>query len=306
MDANHTIGGQFESARRLEKDSRLSDAAAIFQKLFDKDPTAKPVIERLLIIYRKLKDYGKELSVLNDAIAAFQRRQKEARDKWIQSHPGAAKAGKSMLRQLEKADTGLTGLGTDSLAERLLKRRDLVAGKVSGKKGKAARAILPHAAKVLPLRNARADKKQRQREEAEVKRKKRVEQGQRAAAVRKKLAAVRKENLERQKKEERERQEARPSLFIIILRYLVSLEKIDAVMKEHMSYLDQHYKSRDFLVSGRQVPRTGGIILACGKNRAAVEKSVKQDPFVKRKLASADIIEFKASQIGKGLEGWLK
>ena len=77
-------------------------------------------------------------------------------------------------------------------------------------------------------------------------------------------------------------------------------------MKQHMAYLDKYYVKGDFLVSGRQVPRTGGIILARGKDRNAVEKTIRQDPFVKRKLASADIIEFSPSQSGKGLEEWLK
>jgi uncharacterized protein YciI len=294
MEPSKTIGQQFEAARQLEKDSRLSDAAAIYQKLVDRDPVAQNVIERLLIIYRKLKDYHKELSVLNDAIAAFQRRGKDAREKWIQTHPNAARVGKSMLRQLEKADSGLSGLGVDPLVDRLLKRRDLLARKISGKKG------------------AKTDKKQRQPKEAAATKKSAAEERQEASAARKKAVEERKADLAQQKKEEREQKAAEaetqlhPSLFVIVLRYLVSLDKIDAIIKQHMSYLDKHYKNREFLVSGRQVPRTGGIILARAKNRAAMEKTIKQDPFVKRKLASADIIEFNASQIGKGLEGWLK
>ncbi|MES1159508.1 MAG: YciI family protein [Bacteroidota bacterium] len=57
----------------------------------------------------------------------------------------------------------------------------------------------------------------------------------------------------------------------------------------------------DFLVAGRRVPRTGGIILARAKDRDTLEKITKQDPFIKHKLASADIIEFTASKTGIGL-----
>ena len=75
-------------------------------------------------------------------------------------------------------------------------------------------------------------------------------------------------------------------------------------MKRHMAYLDKHYDNGNFLISGRQVPRTGGIIIARARNRNAIEKIVKQDPFLKRKRASADIIEFIVSQSRKELEGW--
>ena len=74
-----------------------------------------------------------------------------------------------------------------------------------------------------------------------------------------------------------------------------------------MTFLDKHYGRGDFLVSGRQVPRTGGIIITRGKNRAAVERMMQSDPFVKGKMASIDIVEFSASQMGKGLDKtWLE
>ena len=76
-------------------------------------------------------------------------------------------------------------------------------------------------------------------------------------------------------------------------------------MKQHVGYLNKHFDKGDFLASGRQVPRTGGIILARARDRGALEKTIKQDPFVKGKLASVDIIEFTANKVGKGLQRWL-
>ncbi|MBS1605404.1 MAG: hypothetical protein JST42_22260 [Bacteroidetes bacterium] len=94
-------------------------------------------------------------------------------------------------------------------------------------------------------------------------------------------------------------------MFVVSLRYLVPLAKIDAMMEKHVAFLDKHFAAGDFLVSGRKVPRTGGIIIARGKDRAAVERIMKQDPFRKGKLASVDIVEFVASKMGKKLKGWL-
>ena len=56
------------------------------------------------------------------------------------------------------------------------------------------------------------------------------------------------------------------------------------------------YASGHFLVSGRKIPRDGGIILAAGKTRQQMQAIVEEDPFVARGLADFRIIEFRASQ----------
>lgn len=85
-------------------------------------------------------------------------------------------------------------------------------------------------------------------------------------------------------------------MFVIELTYKVTLQDIDAAMKPHMAFLKKHYAAGDFVVSGRKVPRDGGIILATGDDRDAVEAIVKADPFVSRGLADYRIIEFRVSQ----------
>ena len=85
-------------------------------------------------------------------------------------------------------------------------------------------------------------------------------------------------------------------MFVIELIYKVELAQIDAHMGAHMKYLRKHYADGTFLVSGRKVPREGGIILATGKSRSDIEAIVRQDPFVQRGLADFRVIEFRASQ----------
>ena len=85
-------------------------------------------------------------------------------------------------------------------------------------------------------------------------------------------------------------------MFIIELIYKVPLEEIDARMKAHVTYLNKYYKSKNFIVSGRKIPREGGIIIATASTKKDVEKIIKQDPFYKYKLADFRIIEFNASQ----------
>ena len=85
-------------------------------------------------------------------------------------------------------------------------------------------------------------------------------------------------------------------MFVIELIYTADLAQIDAHMKAHMAFLKQHYASGTFLVSGRKIPREGGVILAAGASRARIEAIVGEDPFVARGLADFRIIEFRASQ----------
>jgi uncharacterized protein YciI len=96
-------------------------------------------------------------------------------------------------------------------------------------------------------------------------------------------------------------------MFVIELIYKAELREIDAHMRAHMAFLKKHYADGKFLVSGRKIPREGGIILALGASRDEMEAIVKDDPFVKRGLAEFRIIEFRASQraddIPKRVEG---
>jgi uncharacterized protein YciI len=85
-------------------------------------------------------------------------------------------------------------------------------------------------------------------------------------------------------------------MFVIELLYKVDLAAIDAHMAAHVAFLKKYYAAGNFLVSGRKIPRDGGIILAVGKSRREIEAIVEEDPFVVRGLADFRIIEFRASQ----------
>lgn len=85
-------------------------------------------------------------------------------------------------------------------------------------------------------------------------------------------------------------------MFLIELTYTAPLTAIDAAMKAHMTFVNAHYVSGHFLVSGRKIPRDGGVILAVGVSRAEIEAIAAKDPFVTRGLATVRVVEFRASQ----------
>jgi len=85
-------------------------------------------------------------------------------------------------------------------------------------------------------------------------------------------------------------------MFVIELVYKADLREIDPHMAAHVRFLKKYYASGHFLVSGRKIPRDGGIILAVGKDRKEIEAIVTEDPFYKHGLAEFRVIEFRASQ----------
>lgn len=85
-------------------------------------------------------------------------------------------------------------------------------------------------------------------------------------------------------------------MFVIELIYTAPFAAIDAAMPAHMQFLKKYYAAGNFVVSGRKVPRDGGIIIAVGESRAQIEAIVREDPFCARGLAEARVIEFRESQ----------
>jgi uncharacterized protein YciI len=85
-------------------------------------------------------------------------------------------------------------------------------------------------------------------------------------------------------------------MFIIELTYTATLDQIDKHMPAHMRFLKKYYASGHFLVSGRKIPRDGGIIVAVGATRAEIENIASEDPFCARGLATYRVVEFRASQ----------
>ena len=91
-------------------------------------------------------------------------------------------------------------------------------------------------------------------------------------------------------------------MFIVILRYVRPLEEVDALMRSHVGWLKRHYARGAFLASGRQTPRVGGVILARSGDRAELEATLAEDPFVAGGVATAEVIEFHPSMTANGAE----
>ncbi len=81
-------------------------------------------------------------------------------------------------------------------------------------------------------------------------------------------------------------------MFIAILTYKKPLNEVDRFLAAHREYLAKHYAAGDFIVSGPQTPRVGGVIMIKVNDRAAVEAIIAQDPFNINGIADYQIVEF--------------
>ena len=81
-------------------------------------------------------------------------------------------------------------------------------------------------------------------------------------------------------------------MFIAILTYKKPLEEVDRHLQAHRDYLAKHYAAGDFIASGPQIPRVGGVIMIKADNRAAVDSIIAQDPFNLHEIADYQIVEF--------------
>ncbi|MEZ0069210.1 uncharacterized protein YciI [Streptacidiphilus sp. MAP12-20] len=85
-------------------------------------------------------------------------------------------------------------------------------------------------------------------------------------------------------------------MFVVTLSYTAPIEQVDALIGEHRAWLDTQYAAGVLLASGAKVPRTGGIVLAGGLDRAALDALLADDPFSKGGVARYDVVEFTATK----------
>ncbi|MFL9926254.1 YciI family protein [Herbaspirillum lusitanum] len=90
-------------------------------------------------------------------------------------------------------------------------------------------------------------------------------------------------------------------MFIISITYTKPAGEIDALLTAHRQFLNEQYADGVFLMSGRKVPRSGGIIIADAADRAEIEDIIQFDPFYIAGVAEYEIIEFVPSMTAEAL-----
>ncbi len=82
-------------------------------------------------------------------------------------------------------------------------------------------------------------------------------------------------------------------MYIVILTYKKPIEEIERLTVPHRAFLDTLYEQNVLLISGPQVPRTGGVLVARGGRTAdELMTLLKEDPFYAEGIADYQVIEF--------------
>lgn len=85
-------------------------------------------------------------------------------------------------------------------------------------------------------------------------------------------------------------------MFLLLSRYVKTVEEIDRVLPEHRAFLDRYYKNGLFILSGPQEPRVGGVIVTADVPRSTIEAALAEDPFVREGVSEYQIVEFKITK----------
>lgn len=91
-------------------------------------------------------------------------------------------------------------------------------------------------------------------------------------------------------------------MFLINLTYKQPIETVNAYLVDHIKFLNKHYETGDFIVSGRKHPRVGGIILCRCESKEDVLAIIKEDPFYIEEIADYECIEFEPTKYAEAFK----
>lgn len=94
-------------------------------------------------------------------------------------------------------------------------------------------------------------------------------------------------------------------MFIVILKYEKPIEAVMSYLDAHIKFLERYYALDKFICSGRQEPRTGGIILCNAEDKAEVNSIINEDPFYKNNIAKYEMIEFIPTNYAEGFKEFI-
>ena len=92
-------------------------------------------------------------------------------------------------------------------------------------------------------------------------------------------------------------------LFVILMQYTRPLGEVDAVRAEHVAHLERYAAQGMVLAWARRDPPAGGVLVAAAPDRAALERVLAEDPYVKAGVAMPEVVEFSAKNVRVSLRG---
>ena len=95
-------------------------------------------------------------------------------------------------------------------------------------------------------------------------------------------------------------------MFAVLVKYIKPLDQVDACLDAHRTYLKTNCDAGRFVMAGRRVPRTGGLILARAESKEELRKLLDEDPFHRAGVAAYEIIEIVPTVYNSGFAEFTK
>ncbi|NTV37470.1 MAG: hypothetical protein HGA53_11010, partial [Anaerolineaceae bacterium] len=84
-----------------------------------------------------------------------------------------------------------------------------------------------------------------------------------------------------------------------------ALEKVAATLAEHRAFLQTGYERGWLLMSGPQVPKTGGMVIARAPSMDELREFFRNDPYLVRGLATYRFVEFEPVKNQPFMADWI-
>ena len=90
-------------------------------------------------------------------------------------------------------------------------------------------------------------------------------------------------------------------MFVINISYKVPFEKIEPYFEAHIKFVRKYVEKEIFFLTGKKIPRSGGLIISNAGDKDTLLKILSEDPFWEFDLADFGIQEIQLSQVSERL-----
>ena len=92
-------------------------------------------------------------------------------------------------------------------------------------------------------------------------------------------------------------------MFLLRATYNRPIEEVDQLLEEHKAWIMKNFEAGRILLTARQVPLVGGIILATGGTEEDMVAMLDEDPCKRSGMAEYEVLEYAPVRAAEGVEG---
>lgn len=90
-------------------------------------------------------------------------------------------------------------------------------------------------------------------------------------------------------------------MFVLLARYTKPIEEVDQLLEEHKAWIGRN--ADRILLTAREEPLIGGLILARGDSAEEIWAMIREDPFHAAGVSEYEVREYRPARAAPGLEG---